>query len=61
MRTVSGLTAKDDRALLREIEIDRRYLASVRRKLSRSLEEMAEVRAAIEESVALLQADNGTK
>jgi hypothetical protein len=42
-------------------EIDRRYLASVRRNLSRSLEEMAEVRSAIEESVALLQADNGTK
>jgi hypothetical protein len=42
-------------------EIDRRYLASVRRNLSRSLEKMAEVRAAIEESVALIQADNGTK
>ena len=44
MRTVSRLTAKDDRALLREIEIDRRHLASVRRKLSRSFEELAVTR-----------------
>jgi hypothetical protein len=49
----------DDRALLREIKIDRRYLDALRRNLSRSREDMAKAMTTIADSYALLQSGDG--